>query len=78
MLKTPNTKYILPELTVSEKNAHFVQKSRFLLLALQNIHPSKVSFVLLTLRILRVLEPHRIPGGGAIPLLSHNSLDLGT
>ena len=35
-----------------------------------------------TTRIPKVLEPHRIPRGGgggwADPLLSHNSLDLGT
>ena len=37
MFKTLRAKYVLPELIVSERNVYFIQKSRFLSLALQKI-----------------------------------------
>ena len=37
MFKTLRTKYVLPELIVSERNVYFIQKSRFLSLAFKKI-----------------------------------------
>ena len=39
MFKTLMAKYVLPELIVSETNVYFIEKSRFLSLALSNKVP---------------------------------------